>query len=73
MLVALGYDPALSADRVQVTTGSGVEYAPQVELQRLTALGQERYRLRALTTLYRRPVESMGCWVWIFFVACACP
>jgi hypothetical protein len=33
MLVALGYDPALSADRVQVTTGSGVEHATQVELQ----------------------------------------
>jgi hypothetical protein len=46
MLVALGYDPALSADRVQVTTRSGVEYAPQVELQRLTAL--ERYGLRVL-------------------------
>ena len=24
MLVAIGYDPALAADRVQVTTGSGV-------------------------------------------------
>ena len=42
MLVAIGYDPALAADRVQVTTGSGVEFAPRIELHRLTALGQER-------------------------------
>jgi len=48
MLVAIGYDPALSADRVQVTTGSGMEFAPRVELQRLTVLGQERYGLQVL-------------------------
>ena len=42
MLVAIGYDPALAAGRVQVTTGSGIEFAPRVELQRLTALGRER-------------------------------
>jgi predicted aspartyl protease len=49
MLVAIGYDPALMPDRVQVTTGSGVEFAPRVELQRLTALGQERYGLQVLS------------------------
>jgi predicted aspartyl protease len=43
MLVAIGCDPALAADRVQVTTGSGVEFAPRIELKRLTALGQERF------------------------------
>jgi hypothetical protein len=42
MLEAIGYAPALVLDRVQVTTGSGVEFAPRVELRRLTALGQER-------------------------------
>jgi predicted aspartyl protease len=42
MLVAISYDPALSAERVQVTTGSGVEFAPRVILQRVSALGQER-------------------------------
>jgi predicted aspartyl protease len=42
MLVAIGYDPALAAERVQVTTGSGVEFAPRIELKRLAALGQER-------------------------------
>lgn len=42
MLVAIGYDPALNAERVQVTTGSGVEFAPRVVLQRINAVGQER-------------------------------
>ena len=42
MLVALGYDPALSLDRFQVTTGSGVEFVPKITLQRLVALGNER-------------------------------
>jgi predicted aspartyl protease len=48
MLAAIGYDPALSADRVRVTTGSGVEFAPRVELQSFTVLGQERYGLQVL-------------------------
>ena len=42
MLVAIGYDPALNAERVQVTTGSGVEFATRVVLQRVNAVGQER-------------------------------
>jgi predicted aspartyl protease len=42
MLVAIGYDPALAEDRVQVTTGSGIELAPRVVIQKVTALGQER-------------------------------
>ena len=42
MLVAIGYDPALTADRVQVTTGSGIEFTPRVVLERVSALGQER-------------------------------
>lgn len=41
LLVALGYDPELSADRIQVTTGSGVEYVPVITLQRVYALGHE--------------------------------
>ncbi|MYG41179.1 MAG: hypothetical protein F4201_10275 [Nitrospira sp. SB0677_bin_15] len=42
MLVALGYDPALITDRIQVTTGSGVEFVPRVTLDRIMALGQKR-------------------------------
>jgi len=42
MLVAIGCDPALAPDRVQVTTGSGIEFAPRIVLERITALGRDR-------------------------------
>ena len=42
MLVTIGYDPALVPDRIQITTGSGVEFVPRVTLDKMTALGQER-------------------------------
>lgn len=42
MLVSIGYDPSLVPDRVQVTTGSGVEFVPRIELDKITALGQEQ-------------------------------
>lgn len=41
-LVAVGYDPALARDRVQVTTGSGVEFTPKVPITSLKTLGRER-------------------------------
>jgi predicted aspartyl protease len=47
-LVALGYDPASIAERVQVTTGSSVEFAPRIVLQRIEALGHIRMSFRAL-------------------------
>jgi predicted aspartyl protease len=42
ILVTLGYDPAVSPDRVQMTTGSGVEYVPRLAMDRIKVLGQER-------------------------------
>ena len=41
MLVALGYDPALIPDRVQITTGSGIEFVPRILLDRIMVLGEE--------------------------------
>ncbi len=41
-LTAIGYDPSLAPDRVQVTTGSGVEFTPRVAVTRIKAMGQER-------------------------------
>ena len=70
MLVALGYDPALVPERVQVTTGSGIEFAPRVILDRVIALGHERSGFfRYLVTRYRRAQALMVSWVSIFFVA----
>ncbi len=42
MLVSIGYDPALEPERLQVTTGSGVEFVPRLRLRRISALGQFR-------------------------------
>jgi len=42
LLVAIGCDPAASQERVEVTTGSGVEFAPQVRLAQIKALGHTR-------------------------------
>ena len=42
MLVSIGYDPALSSDRVQITTGSGVEFVPRLIVKRLIVLGSEQ-------------------------------
>jgi len=42
ILVSVGYDPALAPDRIQVTTGSGIEFAPRVVVNKITILGQTR-------------------------------
>jgi predicted aspartyl protease len=47
-LTAVGYDPSLAPDRVQVTTGSGVEFAPRIDVRRIRAMGQERSRFPVL-------------------------
>ena len=48
MLVAVGYDPAVAPERTQVTTGSGVEFAPRLRLDKVAALGQERLNVPVL-------------------------
>ncbi len=48
LLVALGYDPAAAHERTEVTTGSGVEFAAKVPLDKILALGQERKSLPVL-------------------------
>ena len=42
LLNSIGYDPALVPDRVQLTTGGAVEYAPRLSVNRIEALSQER-------------------------------
>ncbi len=65
MLVALGYDPALVPERIQVTTGSGVEFVPRITLHKITALGQERTSFPVLGDTLP-PVQGLtACWGWI--------
>lgn len=40
IMVLLGYDPAASPDRIQVTTGSGIEFCPRVKIREIEALGR---------------------------------
>jgi hypothetical protein len=70
MLVTMGYDTALTTDWVEVTTGSGVEFAPRIELQRLNAFGLERYGLKVLghTLPPSSGVDGLpGLFSWIAF------
>jgi predicted aspartyl protease len=48
LLTAIGYDPSLTPERIQVTTGSGVEFAPCLSVDRIDALGQQRDWFRVL-------------------------
>lgn len=38
--ILLGYDPASSKERIQVTTGSGVEFAPRIGIKKIETLGR---------------------------------
>lgn len=38
--VLLGYDPASAKERIQVTTGSGVEFAPRIAVKKIELLGR---------------------------------
>ena len=42
LLNVIGYDPSAAAERVELTTGSGVEYAPRLSVSRIRTLGQGR-------------------------------
>jgi predicted aspartyl protease len=48
LLVIVGYDPATAPVRLQMTTGSGVEYVPRLPVDRISALGQERLEFPVL-------------------------
>src|SRR5215510_3775134 len=56
--VLLGYDPAASPDRIQVTTGRRVELCPRVTVQRLEALGKSISNFPVLSR------KSTVCSVW---------
>jgi len=70
-LTAIGYDPSLAPDRVQVTTGSGVEFAPRILVTRVKALGQERNHFPVLAHTLPpsasvdaiRALEKAGFWI----------
>ncbi len=48
MIVSIGYDPALVSERLQVTTGSGIEFAPIIKISKFKALDQEQQNFPVL-------------------------
>ena len=42
LVVALGYDIGVVPDRVEMTTGSGIEFAVRIALSKIIALGEIR-------------------------------
>lgn len=48
IVVFLGYDPAIVSERIQMTTGSGVEFVPRVIIERIEGLRQERQHFPVL-------------------------
>ena len=48
ILVFLGYDPAIVPERIQMTTGSGVEFVPRIVIDKIQALGQQRQNFPVL-------------------------
>jgi predicted aspartyl protease len=49
LLIAVGYDPAASPDRVSVAMGGGVTTVPRLVLNRLTVLGHHRIGIAVLS------------------------
>ena len=48
VLVLLGYDPAVTKKRIQITTGSGVEFVPRIPIERIEAMGKEQRDLQVV-------------------------
>lgn len=42
ILVSMGYDPAASPSRIQVTTANGVAFAPRLNVEKIFAMDAER-------------------------------
>ena len=42
VVVLLGYDPAIVSERIQMTTGSGVEFVPRIVIEKIEALRRKR-------------------------------
>jgi len=47
VMVLLGYDPATAPERMQITTGSGIEFCARLSIERIEAVGRtlERFPL----------------------------
>ncbi len=68
--VLLGYDPASSKERIQVTTGSSVEFAPRITVKRVEALGMSHENFPVLCHTLPPSASVDGLLGLDFFVGC---
>jgi len=48
VMMLLGYDPAIVPGRIQMTTGSGMEFVPRISVEKIEAIGQDRQNFLVL-------------------------
>jgi predicted aspartyl protease len=48
VMVLLGYDPATALDRIEVTTGSGIEFCARLSVERIETVGRTLERFPIL-------------------------
>jgi hypothetical protein len=65
-LAIVGYDPSLAPERVQVTTGSGVEFVPLIAISELKAWDIRAPVFLSWVTPCPRARASMVFWGWTF-------
>ncbi len=58
--ISLGYDPTRVTRRVRIITGSGVEYASVITVQKLTAIGESIANIEVLCSLRSPTTSSYG-------------
>ena len=49
LIAFLGYDPASAPVRLRITTANSIEFAPQIEIEKIEALGTEVENLPPLS------------------------
>ena len=69
----VGYDSTHHAERVQATTGSGVEFVPLINVQRIVALGQQRTDFPVVCHTLPSSAKVDGLIGLDFFHACSLP
>jgi predicted aspartyl protease len=74
VVVLLGYDPATAPDRIEVTTGSGIEFCARLSVDRIEAVERslEQFPILCHTLPPSAPIDGLlgmdflrGCYVGI--------
>lgn len=67
IIILLGYDPAASPDRIQVTTGSGIEFCRRIKIRQIEALGRTVGDFLIFSHTLPPTSQVDGCWGWTSF------